>query len=111
MRTDVTLRRGHRALIIDAKYYSQSMQVGMWGKPTVHSANLYQMLTYVKNADVNHDGSVSGLLLYARTEAPAQPRLDVIVQGNRIGARTLDLNRPWNELSTQLEDVVTWLQN
>ncbi|QDC12702.1 5-methylcytosine-specific restriction endonuclease system specificity protein McrC [Rhodococcus ruber] len=109
MRTDVTLRHGHRALIIDAKYYGQSMQAGMWGKPTVHSANLYQVLTYVKNADVNRDGSVSGLLLYARTEAPAQPGLDVVVQGNRIGARTLDLNRPWNELSTQLEDVVTWL--
>ena len=52
MRTDVTLRRGDRTLIIDAKYYGQSMQVGKWGKATVHSANLYQVLTYTKNADV-----------------------------------------------------------
>ena len=56
MRTDVTLRRGGRTLIIDAKYYGQSMQVGQWGKATVHSGNLYQVLTYVKNDDRDRDG-------------------------------------------------------
>ena len=81
----------------------------MWGKATVHSANLYQVLTYTKNADVNRDGSVSGMLLYARTEAPQQPDLDVVVQGNRIGARTIDLNQSWELLRAQLDDVATWL--
>lgn len=109
MRTDVTLRRGQRALIIDAKYYGQSMQLGIWDKATVHSAHLYQVLTYAKNADVDRDGSVSGLLLYARTEAPTQPDLDVVIQGNRIGARTLDLNQPWDRLRARLDDIVTWL--
>jgi 5-methylcytosine-specific restriction enzyme subunit McrC len=109
MRTDATLRRGSRTLIIDAKYYGQSMQIGMWGKATVHSTNLYQVLTYAKNADVAQDRSVSGLLLYARTAAPEQPNLDVVIQGNRIGALTVDLNRPWVELRAQLEDVVNWL--
>ena len=111
MRSDVTLRRGQRTLILDAKYYGQSMQVGQWDKATVHSAHLYQVLAYSKNADVGRDGSVSGLLLYARTEAAEQPDLDVVIQGNRIGARTLDLNRPWESLRAQLEDVVTWLDN
>lgn len=111
MRTDLTLRREQRTLIIDAKYYSQSMQAGRWGKATVHSANLYQILTYVKNADVIRDGSVSGLLLYARTDASEQPNLDVTIQGNRIIAQTLDLNQPWNHLSAQLEDITRWLEN
>lgn len=109
MRSDVTLRRGQRTLVIDAKYYGQSMQVGRWDKATVHSAHLYQVLAYVKNADVRLDGSVCGLLLYARTEAPEQPSLDVVIQGNRIGARTLDLNQPWEQLRAQLDDVVKWL--
>lgn len=106
MRTDVTLRRGEHTLIIDAKYYSQSMQTGPWGKATVHSANLYQVLAYVKNEDTRRDGSVSGLLLYARTDAAEQPDLDVVVQSNRIGARTLDLNQPWEHLSAHLEGIV-----
>uniref|UniRef100_UPI0026396933 5-methylcytosine restriction system specificity protein McrC n=1 Tax=Microbacterium sp. TaxID=51671 RepID=UPI0026396933 len=109
MRSDVTLRHGGRMLIIDAKYYSQSMQTGAWGKPTVHSPHLYQVLSYVKNADVARNGSVSGLLLYARTDAALQPDLDVVIQGNRIGARTLDLNQPWECLRAQLDDVTTWL--
>lgn len=109
MRTDLMLRRGQRSLIIDAKYYQQSMQLGRWGKATVISGHLYQMTTYVRNADVSRDGAVSGLLLYARTEAPDQPGLDVVIQGNRIGARTLDLNRPWEHLRAQLEEVVGWL--
>lgn len=107
MRTDVTLRSGGRTLIIDAKYYGQSMQTGAWGKSAVHSANLYQVLTYVKNADVARDGSVSGLLLYARTDAIEQPDLDIVIQGNRIGARTLDLNNSWEALRVQLEEVVS----
>lgn len=112
MRTDVTLRLGGRALIIDAKYYGQSMQTGAWGKATIHSGNLYQVLAYVKNADTARDGSVSGVLLYARTEADEQPDLDVVVQGNRIAARTLDLNRPWEHLRAQLEDLLRrWLEN
>ena len=111
MRTDVTLRYGDRILIIDAKFYGQSMQTSRWGKSTVHSANLYQILTYVKNADVHRNGSVSGLILYARTEASNQPQLDIVIQGNRIGAQTLDLNRPWRDLNEQLETIVTCLKS
>ncbi|MGI5951468.1 MAG: 5-methylcytosine-specific restriction endonuclease system specificity protein McrC [Brooklawnia sp.] len=111
MRTDVTLRRGERKLIIDAKYYSRSMQVTQWGKATIHSANLYQLLAYVKNADVHRDGRVSGLLLYARTEAAPQPDLDVSIQGNRLGARTLNLNKPWGNLTAQLDEIVQWFRN
>ena len=110
MRTDVTLRHRGRTLIIDAKYYGNSMQTGAWGKATVHSEHLYQVLAYVKNEDTGRDGSVSGLLLYARTDAAEQPDLDVAIQGNRIGARTLDLNQPWPRLSAQLEDIVVCLR-
>lgn len=110
MYTDVTLRNGQHTLIIDAKFYSQTMQAGRWNKATVRSPHLYQILSYVKNADVDRDGSVSGLVLYARTDAVQQPDLDITVQGNRIGAQTLDLNRPWEHLASQLERLLTWLE-
>lgn len=110
MRTDLTLRRGSRTLIVDAKYYGRTMQVGQFGKSTVWSSNLYQVLAYAKNADIRRDGSVNALLLYARTTANEQPDLDITVQGNRIGAQVLDLSRPWEQLRAQLDSVVDWME-
>lgn len=109
MRTDVTLRSGGRTLIIDAKYYGRTLQTGWTGKQTIHSGHLYQILTYVKNEDIGRDGSIAGLVLYAQTDAKAQPDLDVVIQGNRIGAKTLDLNRPWDSVVAHLESLLVWL--
>ncbi len=44
------LQRDEDVLIIDAKYYEHSMQV-QFNKHTLHSANLYQIFTYVKNKE------------------------------------------------------------
>lgn len=110
MRTDVTLRRGDRTLVIDAKYYAQPMQEGIGGKQTIRSGHLYQILSYVNNQDRRREGAVCGLLLYAQTEGDVHPNLDVVIQGHRIGAQTLDLNQPWTHIAAQLEDVVAWLE-
>lgn len=110
MRTDLTLRKGANRLIIDAKYYGKSMQTNRFSaKSTVNSANLYQILTYVKNEDIKQTGNVAGLLLYAKTDGFEQPELDVVVQGSRIGAQTLDLNKPWVEVRAQLDALVQWI--
>ena len=50
MQSDIMLQRDDRVLIIDAKYYEHSMQV-QFNKHTLHSANLYQIFTYVKNKE------------------------------------------------------------
>ena len=50
MQSDITLTQGNRVLIIDAKYYTRTMQT-QYDVHTLHSANLYQIFTYVKNRD------------------------------------------------------------
>jgi 5-methylcytosine-specific restriction enzyme subunit McrC len=50
MQSDITLSQGNRTLIIDAKYYAQNTQT-QYDVHTVHSGNLYQIFTYVKNKD------------------------------------------------------------
>lgn len=109
MQSDVTLTNGNAELIIDAKYYGRSLQSGRGEKQTVHSHNLYQIATYVWNADFQRDDSVSGLLLYARTIHDEQPDVDVVIHGNRIGVQTLDLNLPWEDLRDRLENLLSWL--
>jgi 5-methylcytosine-specific restriction enzyme subunit McrC len=50
MQSDIMLTDGEKCLIVDAKYYSRVMQ-NQYDKQTLHSNNLYQIFTYVKNQD------------------------------------------------------------
>ena len=105
MQTDIMLTDGEKTLIIDAKYYSYSTQV-QYGKHTLHSNNLYQIFTYVKNKDVGNTGNVAGMLLYAKTDEEITPDMEVVMSGNRISAKTLDLNCQFEEISEQLDAIV-----
>ena len=108
MRSDITLSRGNQVLIIDAKCYSHTTQV-QYDVHTIHSRNLYQIFTYVKNMDAQYGTvphEVAGLLLYARTGDEIQPDVVYRMSGNRIGVKTLDLNREFKEIAAQLNEVV-----
>ena len=47
--------------------------------------------------------SVSGLLLYARTDEATQPDNAYSMHGSRISVSTLDLNRPFGEIRKRLD--------
>ncbi len=105
MQTDITLKNKERTLVIDAKYYSHTMQT-QYDTYTIHSGNLYQIFTYVKNLDKDHSGNTAGLLLYAKTTDKIQPDHIYRMGGNDIGVKTLDLNCDFAEIRAQLDDIV-----
>ena len=105
MQTDIMLSMGKRSLIIDTKYYGKMMQE-QFDKQTIHSGNLYQIFTYVKNLDKDNTGDVSGMLLYARTEESIAPDLDAHFGPNRILVRTLDLSKEFQGIKRQLDAFV-----
>ena len=113
MQSDITLSYGKKTLIIDAKCYTKNIQ-SQFDKRTIHSGNLYQIFTYVKNKTLQDgfsDQEVSGLLLYARTADEIQPDGDFFMSGNKISVKTLDLNTPFDEIKKQLNDIVfKWAQ-
>lgn len=112
MRSDIMLEYKGKTLIIDAKYYEKSsLQTNIrYGNQTVHSHNLYQIYTYVKNKDRFADKSVSGMLLYANVEGK-NPDVDYMMDGNKISVKTLDLDCHFNIVKSQLDAFVTsWLQ-
>lgn len=104
MQSDIMLSKDGKTLIIDAKYYSRTTQE-QYGKHTLHSNNIYQIFAYVKNQDVGNTGNVSGLLLYAKTDEPIAPDMDVIMSKNRIAAKTLDLNCDFASIASQLKNI------
>lgn len=104
MRPDVTLIKDGKTLIIDTKYYSNMTQSNR-GSQSIHSGNLYQIFAYVKNADKERSGNVSGMLLYARTNEDVVPDEEYLMDGNSISAKTLDLNVDFNLITKQLDNI------
>ena len=92
-----------KTLIIDAKYYKETLQNNFEAK-TIHSNNLYQIFAYVKNK-ANEGGEVSGMLLYAKTTEEIQPNNVYKMSGNKISVRTLDLNCSFAMLSGVLDGI------
>ena len=108
MQSDITLSQGNRTLIIDAKYYAQNTQA-QYDVYTVHSGNLYQIFTYVKNKDSEYGNTphdVAGMLLYAKTDRQVQPDHVYHMSGNKISVRTLDLNCDFAGIAAQLDQIV-----
>lgn len=108
MQSDITLAFGEKVLIIDAKYYAHTTQT-QYDAHTLHSNNLYQIFTYVKNRDIefgNTPHEVSGMLLYARTDETIQPDGVYKMSGNKISVKTLDLNCEFSTIAAQLNEIV-----
>ena len=92
---------------MDAKYYCH-LTDQQFGTNTLHSNNLYQIFTYVKNKefelkDCAH--TVSGMLLYAQTDENVIPNNTYQMSGNQISVLALDLNQDFSKISRTLDDI------
>lgn len=112
MKSDITLECAEKTLIIDTKYYGHTMQTNsLFNTRTIHSGNMYQIFSYVKNKDVNHSGNVSGILLYAKTDEEITPDNCYLMDGNKIGVKTVDLDKDFAGIRMQLDKIIEeWLQ-
>ena len=111
MQSDIMLKnkKGDVVLIIDAKYYSHTTQM-RYDVHSLHSSNLYQIFTYVKNKDTEFGDTphkVSGMLLYAETDEVIKLKNTTYqMSGNEISVRTLNLNKDFTDIKSQLNSIV-----
>ena len=96
MRTDITLRSKDRVVVFDAKFYSKPFNV-RYGSPKVHSANLYQLLTYLQHTALEHPHhTISGGLIYAAVGEPVS--LPFHLMGHSVRVEAVDLTMPWQSI-------------
>lgn len=108
MQTDIMLTYKEKVLIIDAKYYTHTTQ-SQFDTHTLHSGNLYQIFTYVKNKEIElaaQPHEVSGMLLYAKTDEAVLPNNSYMMSGNKISVKTLDLDCDFSDIANQLNKIV-----
>ena len=104
MQSDIILQNGDKTIIIDTKFYSKTMQ-SHHERTAYISNNLYQIYAYVNNYSKGTSGSVSGVLLYAKTDEAITPNEDMVISGNTISLKTLDLNVDFSNISKQLNEL------
>jgi hypothetical protein len=108
MQSDIYIQRDNTVLIIDAKYYKNITQI-QFGKHKFHSAHLYQMFAYVKNCEyhfADEKNSVSGMLLYAKTDGFIEQNHVYQMHGNKISINSLDLSLPFEQIAMQMDEII-----
>ena len=104
MKTDISIQWPGRYQIIDTKFYSKTFQT-YHEKDTVHSSNLYQLFSYLKNIEKRGPRykDCEGMLLYPTTTKEVS--LDYVIQGHLIKIRTINLNQPWQAIHQRLMSI------
>lgn len=110
MQTDVVLAptanaASDRALIIDTKFYADTLQ-SHHGRQSYHSANLYQLFAYVKNAEAKGEpyAQAEGLLLYPTTAQEIEDT--ATIQGHKIRVCTVNLAQDWAGIRRELLHLI-----
>lgn len=107
MKLDILLESNEKVVIIDTKFYSKTLAEN-YGKATVHSPNLYQIMAYLENYSVVSNETPScikpeGVLLYPTVEDSIDFSYDI--WGYRVRVKTIDLNQPWRTIHNQLLEI------
>jgi len=105
MKTDITLINKREKIIIDAKYYRDTMSLN-YNTEKIKSNNLYQLFSYLLNQedDTVRNNFAKGILLYPTIEKEYD--LHYRYKGHDIEIKTLNLNSSWQSISQRLCQVI-----
>ena len=100
MQTDISIKINDRKLIIDAKYYNETLQK-YYDSEKIHSQHLYQLFAYLKNQE---DKLAEGVLIYPTIQKSLS--LAYTHEGHTIRIETLNLNQDWRGVKADLLGII-----
>jgi 5-methylcytosine-specific restriction enzyme subunit McrC len=108
MRTDISLTSGERKIIIDTKYYGESLTMNQYNSLKFHSSNLYQIYSYLKNlehvADPITNRNASGILLYPTTSVELNETF--LMDNHYVSVCTVNLAMEWKRIEERLLELL-----
>jgi 5-methylcytosine-specific restriction enzyme subunit McrC len=105
MTTDIHLEKADRRIIIDTKYYKESLQEHH-GKESIHSEHLYQLFSYLKNSEPRGREylKAEGILLYPAIGEKLSVSAEI--QGHPVRVCSINLDQPWQMIRTDLLEIL-----
>lgn len=104
METDITLESADEKIIIDAKYYRETMST-YYDAEKIHSNNLYQLFSYLLNQEADEiTKRATGILLYPTIHK--EYNLEYEYNSHKIKIKTVNLNEDWTLISKRLLEII-----
>lgn len=107
MRTDVTLCSSTRKFVVDTKYYSQTLS-DYRGSEKLHSTNLYQMYSYLRNLEAGsadpRNQFCEGILLYPTVQKEVDESFKL--GGHKVRIATVNLGGAWRDIHNRLLQII-----
>lgn len=104
MRTDISLVNERQKIIIDTKFYKDTMSESQWGNKTINSSHLYQIFAYMQNTKLIEGQELRGILLYPTVDT--EYNISVSYHNQPISARTINLNQDWQGIHNDLINII-----
>ncbi len=105
MQTDISLERNNRKIIMDTKYYKETLS-SHHNTEKIKSENLYQLFSYLMNAEAKGGNNIEceGILLYPTIDDDYS--FDYFIKGHKVSIRTINLNQNWQGIHEDLIEIV-----
>ncbi|MHC2390816.1 5-methylcytosine-specific restriction endonuclease McrBC regulatory subunit McrC [Bradyrhizobium liaoningense] len=104
MQTDISATRPSEYRIIDAKFYRQTLG-NFFEAEKIHSANLYQMTSYLMNATPAGGIEAKGMLIYPKVDRVLRQQYEIL--GRKISVCTVDLDAPWWAIDQEIRALMS----
>jgi 5-methylcytosine-specific restriction enzyme subunit McrC len=107
MQTDISLQSPERTIVVDTKFYQQTLLSNWGGTEKVQSSHLYQLLTYLHHtcSGPKHLEKPEGILIYPLV-GDKDIKLDYRIGEHRVAVRTILLNQEWTNIHTHLLEIL-----
>ena len=103
METDISLECDTQHLIIDAKYYQNTL-IQHHDTSKIHSGHLYQLMSYLTNAKRKDGEMLQGMLIYPYINRKLREKYEI--QGFGLSIFTVDLSRDWKDVRGELFELL-----
>ena len=105
MLTDITLENENEKIIIDAKYYQETMS-SYYDTEKIKSVNLYQLFSYLLQQEngTERNANTRGILLYPTVQE--EHNLHYRYGSHDIWIKTINLNQHWRQIEEKLRALI-----
>jgi len=102
MHTDIVIEDNKNQVIMDAKFYQETLAKTQFDQERLHSVNLYQLFAYVMNS--RFTGKKKGILIYPMIEQHINVSYQIM--NHTISAYTVNLNEEWSKIEQRLLEII-----